>query len=379
MTRDRILLIDDEMDAVHVLRFALERAAFEVVCVMASEDVMPAAIANRPDLILLALEIAARDRRRNDGHSSIAQSNERHANERRANGIQRQALGNSEAARLCELLRLDERTRDVPIVLMTGHSRADSQTIECFKAGADDYIQKPFRPADVVSRARARLEEKRKDAAQSVFNLAGAASLENHLRQELESGATFGTLHADVLDFSSFNAQQGRSKGDELLQTVARLVRESAASIAPDAFIAHAGADRFVLVTAPDSLQPLAQDILARYDNAMRDNAMRDAGDENMASDNDVESRQGGSTSRDNVSQSVFVASPLLTSPLHEYSWPRLALAGITNEIRRLRNPLEIASVALEIKRALRNRRASSYLKDRRGGEYDPQRAPHHL
>lgn len=342
MTRDRILLIEDEMDAVHVLRFALERAAFHVICVVASEDALPAALENEPHLVLLALEIGARDRRKNDGESQVALDAERRSSG--ASEAQRQGEG----ARLCRLLRGDARTKDVPIVLMSGHSRADSQTVEAFKAGADDLIAKPFRPADVVARVRALLDEKRNITDGSRFDFPDATALENRLRRALESGATWGVLFVDLLDFSDFNAQHGARRGDELLQDVARMVRDSVAHVAPQAFVAHAGIDRFVVVTAPEKLESLARDILARHELALHEIQL---------------------ASHDEISPSM---------PAHEYLWPRLALAGVTNEVRRFRNPLEIASVALEIKRALRNRAGSGYLKDRRGGEYDPQRAPHH-
>lgn len=355
MLRERILIIDDEPDAISVLRFALERAGFEVLSVTAPSEALPLAIESAPHLILLALEIGARhsEAQHSDFRWPDARPEDRRSSESR--GVESRG---GEGARLCRLLRGDAHTCHLPIVLVTGKLRADMETVEGFKAGADDYVMKPFRPADVVARVRSLLDRKRDAAESSPYAMPGATAIENRLREALEGGETFGALHTDLLGFSDFNARHGTQQGDSVLQIVAATLREAASFIDPDAFIGHAGADRFVLLTTSAKMETLARNIIARYETAMR---------------TFMETPTGG---RDSAAQSASVTAHDSSGRPHEYLWPRLALAGVSNETRRFRNPLEIASVALEVKKALRNRPDSSYLKDRRGGEYDPQRAP---
>jgi len=51
-------------------------------------------------------------------------------------------------------LRSSERTRSLPIILLTAKS-AESDRVAGLDAGADDYVVKPFSPRELVSRVRA--------------------------------------------------------------------------------------------------------------------------------------------------------------------------------------------------------------------------------
>src|SRR5512137_425105 len=51
-------------------------------------------------------------------------------------------------------LRGDERTRGLPVILLTAKS-AESDKVAGLDAGADDYVVKPFSPRELVSRVRA--------------------------------------------------------------------------------------------------------------------------------------------------------------------------------------------------------------------------------
>jgi two-component system phosphate regulon response regulator PhoB len=51
-------------------------------------------------------------------------------------------------------LRGEERTRGVPVILLTAKS-AESDRVAGLDAGADDYVVKPFSPRELVSRVRA--------------------------------------------------------------------------------------------------------------------------------------------------------------------------------------------------------------------------------
>jgi putative two-component system response regulator len=55
---------------------------------------------------------------------------------------------------LCELIRKHEAGSYIYIIVLTSHSYLDS-VVCCLEAGADDYISKPFRPAELLVRIRA--------------------------------------------------------------------------------------------------------------------------------------------------------------------------------------------------------------------------------
>ena len=70
---------------------------------------------------------------------------------------------------VCRRIRSDATTAALPIVMLTARA-AEADTMLGLRAGADDYITKPFSPRELVSRVRAALRraaEQEKDARQA--------------------------------------------------------------------------------------------------------------------------------------------------------------------------------------------------------------------
>ncbi|MFA6029708.1 MAG: response regulator [Elusimicrobiota bacterium] len=55
---------------------------------------------------------------------------------------------------VCRVLRSDERTLSVPILVLTGLIETHTE-VEILELGADDYMTKPFDPAELRSRLKA--------------------------------------------------------------------------------------------------------------------------------------------------------------------------------------------------------------------------------
>lgn len=60
---------------------------------------------------------------------------------------------------VCEKLKQDERTRDIPVIFLTANASTD-HTIQGFQLGAVDYITKPVEPMELRARVRTHLELK---------------------------------------------------------------------------------------------------------------------------------------------------------------------------------------------------------------------------
>jgi two-component system phosphate regulon response regulator PhoB len=65
-----------------------------------------------------------------------------------------------DAIALCSALRLEKRTRDVA-VLVLGSNTEDENAPTLLKKGADEYIARPFAPAELLSRIHAALKNAR--------------------------------------------------------------------------------------------------------------------------------------------------------------------------------------------------------------------------
>lgn len=57
---------------------------------------------------------------------------------------------------VCRELRAKEETKYIPILMLTALNDSE-QRIEAFKAGADDYIAKPFHPNELITRVESKI------------------------------------------------------------------------------------------------------------------------------------------------------------------------------------------------------------------------------
>ncbi|HVV31295.1 MAG TPA: MtrAB system response regulator MtrA [Mycobacteriales bacterium] len=114
----RILVIDDDAALAEMLGIVLEGSGFTASFVSEGDRALDACRDVRPDLILLDLMLPGLD------------------------GIQ-----------VCRDIRAES---GVPIVMLTAKGDT-ADIVEGLEAGADDYVVKPFTPAELVARIRARL------------------------------------------------------------------------------------------------------------------------------------------------------------------------------------------------------------------------------
>ena len=61
---------------------------------------------------------------------------------------------------VCSILKSDSRTRDIPVIFVTGMDDDDAEE-KALAAGAAGYLTKPFRPAMVLSQVHIHLELRR--------------------------------------------------------------------------------------------------------------------------------------------------------------------------------------------------------------------------
>ena len=140
MAKQRILIVDDEEDICMILSYSLQKAGYEVLVAHSAEE----ALANyelriknyEVDLILLDI-----------------------------------MMGEMSGLEMAEKLRSDIGYRESgigipPIIFLTALSDEDT-VLKGFKLGADDYISKPFRIAEVLARVAAVL---RRTAEQGAKN-----------------------------------------------------------------------------------------------------------------------------------------------------------------------------------------------------------------
>lgn len=71
-------------------------------------------------------------------------------------------------------LRSDERTRNIPIIMLTARSE-EADKIKGLETGADDYVTKPFSPRELLARIKAVLRRRAPQRTDDVVEIGGLA------------------------------------------------------------------------------------------------------------------------------------------------------------------------------------------------------------
>lgn len=136
MAKERILVIEDEDDLLRLVSFNLTREGYQVTCAPSGEEGMRLARLEQPQLVLLDLMLPGID-----------------------------GFG------VCRILKQEEKTRHIPIVMLTAKGE-EPDIVTGLELGAEDYITKPFKPKVLIARIRAlfrRLEAHHDDAVPLVY------------------------------------------------------------------------------------------------------------------------------------------------------------------------------------------------------------------
>ena len=130
--KPKILVVDDEPEAVELVEFNLKQSGYAVTTAGNGADALKKARSQSPDLIVLDVMLPEMD------------------------GFE-----------ICKTLRLDPATARVPVLMLTAKA-AEIDRVLGLELGADDYLTKPFSPRELLLRikkilARGSTEEKPKD------------------------------------------------------------------------------------------------------------------------------------------------------------------------------------------------------------------------
>ena len=118
-----VLIVDDEPNIVHSLRFLMTDAGLDVR-IARDGDAALAAIAQRiPDVVLLDVKLPG-----SDGYE------------------------------VCRTIRMNPAWREVRIIMLTARGR-DSERAKGLELGADAYITKPFSTRELVEQVKRFLED----------------------------------------------------------------------------------------------------------------------------------------------------------------------------------------------------------------------------
>ena len=123
MKNKKILLVDDSSTILMMEKFIFKNDPYDIVTASDGDEGVKKAIEHRPDLILL--------------------------------DVMMPKVGGFEA---CRLIRADERTQSIPIIMVT--TRGEAPNVESgWSSGCNDYVTKPINAVELLSKVRGLLDE----------------------------------------------------------------------------------------------------------------------------------------------------------------------------------------------------------------------------
>ncbi|MCY2930672.1 MAG: diguanylate cyclase [Planctomycetota bacterium] len=226
----KTLIIDDSPDALAVAKARLAKENLDIVCAAGGQEGLATARRERPDLILLDLD-----------------------------------MPDMSGFDVCRALKADAALCMIPVIFLTG-SGSTADKVKGLDLGAVDYVTKPFDAVELKARVRAALRTKHLQDLLAKYaqvdpltELWNRRALEERLRQEWARlqryGGALALLMADLDHFKAVNDTYGHPAGDQVLRdTAAILVSQCRESDLP----ARYGGEEFVVVLPTHCAQDAA-------------------------------------------------------------------------------------------------------------------------
>ena len=308
LLKRKLLLVDDDPLIRRVVTNSLSAIGYQVFSVGSATEALASARTHQPDLILLDV-----------------------------------IMPEMSGYEVCQQLREDPQTATLPIIMLTAMDEPEA-VVKGLKIGADDYITKPFNIEELISRIEAHLRRSiRQVGANPLTTLPGNPTIEHVLQERLDHHQSIAVLYVDLTNFKPYNDEYGWLQGDQVIKMLAdKLIAAVRAHGGKDGFIGHIGGDDFVVLCTPECAEPVAQHLIAGFDNVIP----------SFYTDQDRERGYINVLDR----RGKRFRAPMVS----------VAVAIITNRQRPFQHVAQIASEAAEVKKYVKSLPGSHYAFDRR-------------
>lgn len=183
MSSKLILIVEDERDLANTLKYNLERAGYQTRVALTGQQALELAPAEPvPDLVLLDL-----------------------------------MLPDISGTEVCRRLRQHERTRAVPVIMLTAKGEEIDRVVG-FEVGADDYVVKPYSVRELLLRIVAILRRASGEDERDVDDLTfGAISVNTSAHRVTLAGDEIALTALEFKLLTTFLMRKGRVQTREVL------------------------------------------------------------------------------------------------------------------------------------------------------------------
>ncbi|HRZ13959.1 MAG TPA: response regulator [Candidatus Omnitrophota bacterium] len=244
---------------------------------------------------------------------------------------------------ICKHIRGNFKLRHTSIILLMD-TKDSMAKIKGIYAGADDYVERPFDPAEFLARVKASFVRMTRDLdANPLTKLPGNISLFKEMEVRLKSQSLFAVGYVDLNKFKEFNDLHGFEMGDKVIVFTAEVIMKALKEQGePNDFLGHIGGDDFIFITTVDRWEDVSKQIVDDFEK----------GKQVFYSPEDIQ--RGFIVAKNR--QGEISKTPLLG----------VSIAVLSNELRMFSHVGQIGQIAAELKHYAKSLGGSVYVKDRR-------------
>lgn len=308
MEAKKILIIEDDKDIRNVVKDFLHEQGYTVLIAEDGSSGLQKAASENPSLVLLDV-----------------------------------GLPDMSGYEVCRRIRSIASLRYTPVIMLTARTSEQAE-INGFKAGADDYVAKPFKPGQLLARIQTAIGRNLRElGANPLTLLPGNVTIHQEIQNRIEINKKFAVLYFDLNNFKAFNDRYGFVRGDKAIKLTANILTSCLRNWGgKDHFLGHVGGDDFVAIASTHDVDPLCETLIRQFDELIP----------RIYDDEDRE--KGKIPAVDRKGHTIEV--PLMG----------LAIAVVTNRQKAFQHPGEIALIAGDLKKWLKAKNKSAFVVDRR-------------
>lgn len=230
VTKQRILVVEDDLDIVNMLRIYFESQQFEVSVALKGREALEICHKQLPNVIILDIN-----------------------------------LPDVDGYEVCRILRDNLRTSHIPIIFLTQKDQRGDK-ITGLELGADDYITKPFDIEELKLRVQNALRRANyENLTNPVTALPSGKLIEEQLKSLLQRD-NWAIVYMGINNLQEFNDVYGFVAGDDVIRFAGILLGEVTDELgSPNDFVGHSGGTDFILITSPEAADAIREKLIQRF------------------------------------------------------------------------------------------------------------------
>ena len=224
--KPHILIVEDDLDLSDMVSSYFRVQNYDVLTAAWGEDALKLADDNILDLIMLDIR-----------------------------------LPDIDGFELCRRLRNSRRTQDTPIIFLT-EKRDRVDKLQGLELGVVDYVTKPFDIQELRLRVRNAINRAKMPAANNPITDLPEGELVDEKLGVLMASKNWAVLEISIDSLSNFREEYGFVAADDVLRAITLMIRNAVREYGhEDDFVGHLGQERFVIITNPDAVEDVQEDV----------------------------------------------------------------------------------------------------------------------